>query len=494
MDLFGYTDKDQMRREFNAAERYRDPGRRAELLKALHERGELTGCEMEMTRRDGTPMWCRGTLRIHAGQGFIEGVVVDTTEQRQAEMERDDLRDYVEQARLAEYLGKMAGGLAHRLNNLLQVILGNAEMMELSLPEGADAGGQVRRILDATRHATMLGKQMLAYSGASKLVLRTVDIGAVAVEVTTHMSRLAPPGVEVEMHDCGGLRPFAGDAEQLREAVLQLVQNGVESLGPRGGTVSVKCGLKDCDRQYLDQGYLGRSLQPGEFLSISVRDTGCGVAPSILPRIFDPFFSTHGPGRGLGLGTVFGIARGHGGGVRVETEEGIGSVFELLLPLSRGGQESTPAESESPGGNGSHSRLILVEPETVVREVTREVLEIWGHSVSAFVSATDAATFLGGHVGEYGAAIVNVLHADGAGIGIVRSLRDLDPDLPIVITSSFDGGELRALMENPEHIEFLQKPYQMDELRQHLDRMLRRPGDDGRRSPGISRAPASSAR
>jgi PAS domain S-box-containing protein len=260
------------------------------------------------------------------------GTVSDVTDSRRAERERLALESQIQQAQKLESLGVLAGGIAHDFNNLLVGILGNAGLALLDLTPEAPARQAVREIEETAVRATELVRQMLAYSGKGRFVIEPLDLRGV-VEQMTHLLEVSVSKNAVLRYEYGrGVPHVDADATQVRQVIMNLVTNASDAIGERSGVVSVATGAMECDRAYLSETYLDDDLEEGVYAYIEVSDSGSGIEPDSVDKIFDPFYSTKFTGRGLGLAAVLGIVRGHRGAIKVYSEPGEGSTFKALFP------------------------------------------------------------------------------------------------------------------------------------------------------------------
>jgi signal transduction histidine kinase/ligand-binding sensor domain-containing protein len=255
--------------------------------------------------------------------------------QRLAEEERLKLEAEMLQAQKLESLGVLAGGIAHNFNNLLTAIVGYTELALSNLPPDSLARGDLREVDAAARRATELTRQMLTYAGKHLFVARPVQLAEVIGGVTKLLEASAMMTGAPSYDLAPDLPAVRGDVAQLRQILVNLVVNASEAIGDSGGTIVVRTGVKNCDAEYLSGCELGAEVTPGEYVCLEVADTGCGMTEDVRRRIFDPFFTTKFTGRGLGLAAVYGIVRGHGGGIRVESEPGRGTTITVLLPVWR---------------------------------------------------------------------------------------------------------------------------------------------------------------
>ena len=262
-------------------------------------------------------------------EGLITGAVCvgrDVTDEVRAEQARI-------QAQKLESLVVLAGGVAHDFNNLLHVIIGNADLASLGVAPGSDPATALGEITTAAQRAAALARQMLAYSGHGRLTADAVDVAALVSTSVAELRQMLPPAVTLSVDLSEALPAVEGDPGQLRQVIASLVTNAAEAIEPGHGSITLRSGVVAAGEQFLE-GYLPAGLPSGMYVLIQVADTGGGMDDATKTRIFDPFFTTKFVGRGLGLAAVFGIVRGHGGGIHVESEPGEGSTFTVLLPLA----------------------------------------------------------------------------------------------------------------------------------------------------------------
>src|SRR5215203_860818 len=284
-----------------------------------------------------------------------------------------------------ESIGVLAGGIAHDFNNLLHVVLGNADIALSNLTSGSPAREPLEEVVRATLRAADLTRQLLAYSGKGAFVVRHLDLSAevreMATLLRTSISKQATLAWELDPH----LPPVKADATQIRQIVMNLITNASDALQNAGGTITLRTGV--LDRSQLDDPAVGSPIDEvetaadhcsEEMVYLEVHDTGAGMTPDTLRRIFDPFFSTKFSGRGLGLAAVMGIVRSHQGLIRIRTEPERGTSFQVLLPSVTGKvtkQEKPSAARSEWRGEGT---ILVVEDEAEVREVAERILQDFG--------------------------------------------------------------------------------------------------------------------
>jgi len=269
-------------------------------------------------------------------QGLNLGRLVvfrDVTEQHKAEESNRLLTQQVHATQRLESLGVLAGGLAHEFNNILMAILGNADLLVSELDETSEGQTSLSEIRTASRRAADLCSQMLTYAGKGEFQRQKLDMAEVIQEMQGILDVTVGKRIVFNCDFESNLPRIQGEMAQMRQVVLNLVSNAADAcLTGDGGQVDLQLFTRHCSRDFLDGCLSGRHAQPGLFVCLEVRDSGCGLDTEQQARVFDPFYSTKFVGRGLGLSAVLGIARGHGGVVYLKSRLGLGSTFSIFLP------------------------------------------------------------------------------------------------------------------------------------------------------------------
>ncbi len=327
--MLGYSREDLKNGKIDLAaispDAFRDDDAHAEAQ--LAERGFSDPYEKELVATDGRRMPVMvGAISSEQGRSspWIAWVL-DLSEHRR-------LEERLRQAAKAESIGLLAGGVAHDFNNLLTIIIGSATMANASVAPDSSAHTQLENALRAADRAADLTRQLLAYAGKGRFVVRHADVSTVISDIGELFQASAPDEVQVALDLATGLPMVNVDVTQLQQLVMNLVINGVESLAGRGGTVRISTSVREVDEEFRRSANLVENLAPGEYVLIEVTDDGCGMDAETRLRIFDPFFTTKFTGRGLGLAAAAGIVRAHQGGMIVHSVPEHGSVFQVFLP------------------------------------------------------------------------------------------------------------------------------------------------------------------
>jgi len=396
----------------------------------------LIGTRLQLTavRKDGTRIPVEVTItRVELpGDPVFTGYLRDMTAQHEAQAEADRLRQRLVQAERLDSLGQLAGGIAHDFNNLLAVILNYAALARVELPPGA-----VRDDLDAisaaAQRAAGLTRQLLTFSRGDQGQVAVLDPNAVANDVCEVLRRTLPPTIDVVCNLEPDAWPVRCDTARLDQVLMNLAVNARDAM-PDGGTLTV-----ETSNEHLDELSAGTrvSLRPGRYLCLAVSDTGTGMTREVRERAFDPFFTTKPPGKGTGLGlaSVYGIARQMEGEVSIYSELGRGTTVRLHLPVADA--EVTPTTIVRAPAPAPHGRsVLLVEDEELLRQALDRTLSEAGFVVSAAESAEKALGRLDD--GELPDLLISDVSLPGMpGPELALLLRERAPDLPVLLMSGY---------------------------------------------------------
>ncbi len=393
------------------------------------------------------------------------GYMLDITDRRRAE-------DALRQAQKLESLGILAGGIAHDFNNLLTVVLGNLNLAQMHLPENANAQPYLANTEAAVLRATELTKQMLAYSGRGHFLVKPQDLNAVVEEVARLLEVSISKKIQLQFELEPGLPALLADAAQIQQVVMNLVTNASDAIGDQEGVIHITTAMEFLSERELQSAYRGESLKPGPFLLLEVADTGMGMAPDVMGRIFDPFFTTKTTGRGLGLSAMLGILRGHGAGLRITSAPGLGSAFRICFPVSS--QEAfVPAPNREAAVSGSlRGRILLVDDEDLILQIIGSALQTFGLEVLTARDGLEALERFREAQPRPDLVLMDLTMPRMDGREAFRAMHDLDPSVPIVLSSGFTEQDSVQTPSGQNPSGFIQKPYQIKELHHLLQRVL----------------------
>ncbi len=393
----------------------------------------------------------------------------------QDEENRAVLENQVRQTQKLESLGVLAGGIAHDFNNLLTGVLGNADLALLDLPRTSSAAVALNEIRNISQRASDLCKQMLAYSGRAASAPEPVDLAGEIQGMRDVLESLVPNTVTFTL-DAEPAGAVSADRAQLAQVVRTLVANSVEALDGEPGEIRIATGTTHdgCASPSGADGTNATAEDP-TWPFVEVRDSGCGMDEKTQQRVFEPFFSTKFTGRGLGLPAVQGIVRMHGGSISVVSAPGEGTTMRIVLPPAAIEKVSNAKECETMDNaraDLNHNlRVLLVDDEDVVRNVGEILLDKAGYSVTTAADGQCALDFFREHSGEIACVVLDLSMPDMDGEQVFEMLRDVRPDIPILISSGYSGNDVMKRFEQCDHWGFLQKPFSSDSLISEVSRM-----------------------
>ena len=434
-----------------------NPQDRVTMANGLRDHGRVIGLPAQI--RVGAGVVREATVSAEQiellGQLCVLAVTQDTTEIKR-------LQAQSEQAQRMEAIGRLAGGVAHDFNNLLGVIIGYSELSIGKLGPDLSVAKHFIQIKKAAERGAHLTRQLLAFSRLQVVSLRVLDLNAVVNTASQMLSRVVREDIILAYQTSVPLSAVKADAGQIEQVLLNLVVNARDAM-PAGGTITIKTVNVELDEKYR----LGHeAVIPGEYVMLSVRDTGCGMDGPTKARIFEPFFTTKQPGKGTGLGlaSVYGIVKQSGGYVWVYSEVGRGTTFKLYFPRVQAeleGPRMSHTYTESIGGDET---ILLVEDETALREVTAFTLQSAGYRVFEADSPAKAIQFVENHREPIHLLLTDVIMPHMNGVELSKRLKAYRPELKIIFASGYGGEELAMQISIAPDAVLLEKPFSKDAL------------------------------
>jgi PAS domain S-box-containing protein len=419
------------------------------------------------------------TADLRAAQHLAEDLLLREQAARHAAEASEAQSRHVQKL---ESIGVLAGGIAHDFNNLLHVVLGNADIALSQLPPGAHAREPLEEVVRATLRAADLTRQLLAYSGKGAFVIRHLDLSNEVREMATLLRTAIAKQAVLAWELAKDLPAVSADPTQIRQIVMNLITNASDALGEDGGTITLRTGVVSTTELQSDR---VESIRPGEegqpasgaYVYLEIADTGAGMTPDTLNRIFDPFFSTKFTGRGLGLAAVMGIVRAHKGLIRIRTAPGEGTSFRVLFPLLAGpaAKEEKPAMARS-GWRGSGT-ILVVDDEEAVREVAERMLQEIGFDTLLAEDGRQALEIMKKDSSKITGVLLDLSMPHMGGQETFQRLRKRHPGLPVVMMSGYTEEVVaEQLGESPDTTGFLQKPFLAEDLVTAFRRFADAPG------------------
>jgi PAS domain S-box-containing protein len=467
------------------ASQYKNP---RSFLEAIHEQDRervLTDLEIQTAQKEAFDHEYRivlpdGALRWIWDRGFpitddtgkvirYVGVAQDITERKLAEEEKRRLEMQLVLLQKMEALGRFAGGIAHDLNNILYPIIINTEVLLEETASDTSLYQTLRQTLNAAYRQRDLIKQILSFSRNSEQQLNPIKMAPLIKETLSFLRSSLPSTIEIQHTIDAPSDMILGDPTQIQQVIMNLCRNAVDAMESRTGAINVIL-----TNTYLEPVPAHPEIKGGEFVQLTVKDKGCGIAPAVLDRIFEPFFTTKeaGKGSGMGLAVVHGILKNHHGAIMVESEAGKGSSFTVYLPLcdAKFRTPSPYAAMTSPmKGKG---RILLVDDEEMVLTSLRNALQRSGYDVIALNNSMEALELFRRNPQEFDIVVTDLTMPQITGIELAKRFIALRPDIPIVLCTGFNDvlDELEAKAIGVR--ELLLKPAGTSELSSVIRRAL----------------------
>ncbi|MBI5582879.1 MAG: response regulator [Deltaproteobacteria bacterium] len=455
--------------------------------------------EMEHIRKDGSRFWAElraGLLRDGGGKvRGLGGVSRDITILKKMEEKKAEMEKMLRQSQKMEAIGTLAGGIAHDFNNILGGILGYAELALMDLSKTDPVCESLEAIQKAGLRARDLVRQILAFSRKSENRDEVVEIGGLTRELLKLIRSTTPSSIEIFPDLPATDLLIRADPVQIHQVILNLCTNAVQSMKGKGGCLRVGARPLTFDPPVgVEAGGLpelgvappagvtgGKITEPppgvpsGDYVQITIQDTGTGIDPAVLERIFDPFFTTKGPGEGTGLGlsVVHGIINGYGGAIQVTSEPGQGSVFNVLLPrLSKAELQQLAGPAPIPRGK---ELILLVDDERAITDIGRRMLEKLGYEVETRNDPREALQFLRQDPRFFNLVITDLTMPGMSGLELASEVKKTAGSSKIIISSGYQDWEVREQALERGVVAFLDKPLKFS----HLARTVREVLDGG---------------
>lgn len=377
--------------------------------------------------------------------------------------ERSRLEARMRHSQKMESIGTLAGGIAHDFNNLLMVVIGNAELVRNEVtvdPKIKKAMGDISR---AAEHAASLTRQLLAFSRRQVLRQAPLDLNGIVDNLSMMLRRIIGEDIALEVDLVSELPPVEVDAGMIEQVIMNLVVNARDAM-PNGGTLAISTRLIKVDDAYIRKCHEARV---GRFVSLSVRDTGCGMDAEVISHLFEPFFTTKevGKGSGLGLATVHGIVKQHDGWIEVESVVDKGTTFRVLLPASLESLASAGRRADGPESVMGTETVLVAEDEEWVRNMVSQILRRYGYTVLSACNGLEAFTIWEQNRGNVKLLFSDIVMPGGvSGFELADQIRSHDSRVKVIYTSAYSAGVMRHKDKLIEGVNFLQKPYAPDLL------------------------------
>ena len=369
------------------------------------------------------------------GEHAVLSTVRDITEQRKAEADKALLETQLRQSQKMEAIGTLAGGIAHDFNNILSPIMIHSEMAMLDLPPDSPVRHNLKEIFKAGERARDMVKQILAFSRKERQERTPIRLRAVLKEAVKLLRPSIPTTIDIRQHNEAAMDIVFANHTQIQQVILNLCANATHAMREKGGVLEI--GLSD---HYLDSRGAGEfeTPKPGRYLRLTVTDTGYGIPPDVIDKIFDPYFTTKetGEGTGMGLSVAHGIVKSHGGDITVESEPEKGTTFHVLLPKYEEETADTPSERivKLPGGT---ERILFVDDEKGAVDAIQSMLMNLGYQVTARTSSIEALEAFRNKPDAFDLVITDMTMPNMTGKELAKEIMSIRPDISIILCTGF---------------------------------------------------------
>jgi len=435
--------------------------------------GEILGVEFEMVKKDGSLILVsyHGKIEHHQDGSFKQTHCIfrNITDQKRVEKEKEKLESQLQQAQKMESIGTLAGGIAHDFNNILFPIIGLSELLLEDLPRGSVKHENVQEIFKAGKRGADLVKQILTFSRQSEHRMIPIRVQQILKEAITLCRATIPSNIEINQDiqmDCG---LAMADPIQIHQVAMNLITNAYHAVEKEVGKISVELKEKTIGENDLSDS----TLEPGRYAMLSVSDTGGGIDPAVLDKIFDPYFTTkkQGKGTGLGLSVVYGIVEEHKGYINVNSEVGKGTTFHVYLPLMEKPTEYLSVEKVEKYSTGNE-RILLVDDEESIVQMLSQSLERLGYMVTCHNSSNDALNRFKANPDDFDLVVTDMTMPNMTGDQLAKEVMSIKLSIPVIICTGFSE---RINQEKAEAVGikgFLMKPVVMSEMAQMIRKVL----------------------
>jgi two-component system, cell cycle sensor histidine kinase and response regulator CckA len=462
--MLGYNSEIEVLSLNMANDVYRNPADRARVIEQSRHTEYIKDIEVEWKHKNGSSIMVRFSAHVVKNQAgeidHFDLMVQDITKQR-------NLEEQLRQAQKMEAIGRLAGGVAHDFNNLLGVIIGYSELALDQLAPATSVRAQVEQIRKAGERATALTRQLLAFSRQQVLDTRTLNLNAIITDMVQMLLRLIGEDVELQTKLDPGLNAIRGDQGQIEQVIMNLAVNARDAM-PDGGKLMIETlNVKIED----DDGQRRTPMVPGDYVLLTISDTGVGMNAETQAHIFEPFFTTKGQGKGTGLGlaTVYGVVKQSGGYIWVYSEPGLGATFKLYLPrVLEEVQANRPFEVDH-SCRGTET-ILVAEDEASLRTFTCTLLRNSGYTVMEAGDGEEALGLAAQYKAPIHLLLTDMVMPGMRGPAVAEKLEPMHPEAKVLFMSGYTGFASRGLVY--PHVALISKPFTREELLRRIRQVL----------------------
>ncbi|MGA1839441.1 MAG: PAS domain S-box protein [bacterium] len=425
--------------------------------------------EYRFLHNNGTYRWLSDERRLIKDERGVPievvGSFLDITDQKH-------LEEKFQHSQKMEAVGRLAGGIAHDFNNLLQTIMGYTDLMLLDEEENKRNRKDIEEIQKASKRAASLTRQLLAFSRKQAIQPQMLDVNLLVDDMTEMIKRLIGEDVELSTIMEPALRSVEADPGHMEQVIMNLTLNARDAMESGGKLIIKTENITFAERDCKKTPY----ARPGDFVCLSVEDTGSGIEKETIEHIFEPFFSTKGKweGTGLGLSTVYGIVQQHKGWINVYSEVGKGTTFKIFLPaFSQKPEDLIIEDSSLINFKGNGEKILIIEDETGVRDFAKRALRDFGYTIFEASNIQGALEILEKKKWNFHLILSDVILPDGSGLSLINQIKLFNPEIRLLMNSGYTDQRSKLQIIQKNRINFIQKPYTLPELLKAVKKTLK---------------------
>jgi PAS domain S-box-containing protein len=466
-EMMEYSREEQLGRTSIEIGIWNASNERGRIVKMLQSEGHFRDEPIIFKTKSGkeiNALWSAEAISL-SGKEVMLSMITDITKLKQTEAEREQLREQLNQSQKMESIGRLAGGVAHDFNNMLNVILGHSELVLDTLPTSSAIRNNLTEIKNAAIRSADLTRQLLAFARKQTAIPKILDLNQTIGSMLKMLRRLIGEDIDLIWHPALTVYPIRIDPAQIDQILANLIVNARDAIVHNNGKISIETKQVEFDEQDC---LVHSEMSPGKYALMTINDNGCGMNKETIEKIFEPFFTTKdiGCGTGLGLATVYGIIKQNNGFINVSSEENIGTTFELYFPAfitTKSIGDSNHPKSKTPAIRG-HETILLVEDEPTILKITKLMLEQQGYTIKAALTPTEAIRIATEHAGTIHLLITDVIMPEMNGREMAKNILLLYPNAKRVFMSGYTADVIAHQGVLEEGVNFIQKPFTRDGL------------------------------
>ena len=465
VEIFGFQNKDEFL-NIQVSDLYQNPEDRIKFNEKMRTIGFVRNEELRLKKKDGSPISCSvSAVAVKDERGKLknyDGVIEDITELKQ-------LENQLRQAQKMEAIGTLAGGIAHDFNNILSAIMGYTELSKMEVLEEGQLKQNLNEIYTASIRAKDLVNHILAFSRQSGLERKPIQINPIVKEAIKMLRASLPTTIEIRHHIDENAGTITADATQIHQVLMNLCTNAYQAMNDKGGILEISLSNTHVN---ASQASLNPGMRASHYLKLTISDTGHGMKPEVLKRIFEPYYTTKakGAGTGMGLAVVHGIVKGFAGTITVRSEPNEGTTFEIFIPRVKNATKSaTRLREDLQTGN---ERILLVDDEQAIVDIGKKMLERLGYTVSIRTNGVEALELFKNQPEKYDLVITDLTMPNMTGEKLARELLKIHSGIPVILCTGFSDQLTKEEAIEIGVKDFIMKPVAMNQMSKSIRKAL----------------------